>query len=400
MDLRAHLTDPSRSILEPHIPAWKWMRISIFDAAVWQWLGMVVAIAGSYVAARLLTWVSMRLLTRLTARTTATWDDALVQALRRPSRFFFGVLTFRALVLLLSLPEGIAYVVSRIVGTISIATVVWAAMAAGDVVATVLETHATKESNDSSGAELRARGITTQIHVFRRIFNVALSLLAGALILVQFEVVRNVGVSLLASAGIAGVVIGFAAQRTIGNLFAGLQLSITQPIRMGDVVIVEGEWGTIEEITLTYVVVRIWDERRLVVPMVRFLEEPFQNWTKVSPQLHGTVFLNVDWSLPVDEMRRELERVVRDSPNWDGRTAVVQVTDAKERVLELRVLVSAKNSGALWGLRVHVREHLVKWLREYEGGRFLPQSRVVDLTAEGRSTRGGSPTARHLPSTS
>lgn len=183
-----------------------------------------------------------------------------------------------------------------------------------------LEARATDGADDSSGAELRARGIATQIRVFRRIFHVALSIIGGALILVQFEVVRNVGVSLLASAGLAGVVLGFAAQRTIGNLFAGLQLSLTQPIRIDDVVIVEGEWGNIEEI-------------------------------------------QVDWSLPVEEMRHELDRIVRDNPHWDGKTCNVQVTDAKDRVLEVRALVSAKNSGALWNLRVDVRERLVKWLR-------------------------------------
>ncbi len=396
MDFYDFFTSPN--LLETRVPAWT--RISIFGAAIWQWMGMLAAIAVAYVVGRLLTWGSSRLLARVTARTTATWDDTLVGALRRPSRFFFGVLAFRALVGILSLPEDVAYVVSRIVGTISIVTVVWATIAASDVVSKSLEARATDEADDSSGAELRARGIATQIRVFRRIFHVALSIIGGALILVQFEVVRNVGVSLLASAGLAGVVLGFAAQRTIGNLFAGLQLSLTQPIRIDDVVIVEGEWGNIEEITLTYVVVRVWDERRLIVPMVRFLEAPFQNWTKVSPKLHGTVFLQVDWSLPVEEMRHELDRIVRDNPHWDGRTCNVQVTDAKDRVLEVRALVSAKNSGALWNLRVDVRERLVKWLREFEGGRFLPQSRVVDLTAEGRSPLDRSPAARHLPSAS
>lgn len=396
MDLYAFFSDPS--ILETRIPSW--MRISIFGAAIWQWLGMVVAASLAYLFGRLLTWLSSRLLARVTSRTSASWDDALVQALRRPSRFFFGVLAFRAFVGVLSLPEDVAYVVARVVGTISIVTVVWATMSTVDVVSKMLEARAADESDDSSGAELRARGIATQVRVFRRVINVALSIVAGALILVQFEVVRNVGVSLLASAGLAGVVLGFAAQRTIGNLFAGLQLSLTQPIRMGDVVIVEGEWGTIEEITLTYVVVRIWDERRLVVPMVRFLEEPFQNWTKVSPKLHGTVFLQVDWALPIEEMRRELDRVVRENPNWDGRTCNIQVTDAKERVLEVRALVSAKNSGALWDLRVDVRERLVKWLREFEGGRFLPRSRVVDETTDGRAPADRSPMGRRLPSTS
>jgi small-conductance mechanosensitive channel len=184
----------------------------------------------------------------------------------------------------------------------------------------------------------------------------------GAIMLMQFEVVRNVGVSLLASAGVAGIVLGLAAQRTLGSLFAGIQLSITQPIRMGDEIFIENESGTIEEITLTYVVVKIWDERRLIVPMSRFLEQPFQNWTKVSSELHGTVMLQADWKTPIDELRAEVARLLKGNPLWDGRSEAVHVTDAKAGTIEVRVLVSAANATKLFELRAQLRERLVAWL--------------------------------------
>ena len=162
-----------------------------------------------------------------------------------------------------------------------------------------------------------------------------------ASMLMVFESVRQFGASILASAGIAGIVVGFAAQRSIATLLAGFQIALTQPIRLDDVVIVEGEWGRIEDITLTYVVVRIWDLRRLVVPITYFIEQPFQNWTRSSAELLGTVFVYVDYSVPLDALRAQLTRLLEASPYWDGKVNVLQVTDAKEHTLEIRVLASA-----------------------------------------------------------
>jgi small-conductance mechanosensitive channel len=243
-------------------------------------------------------------------------------------------------------------------------------------VGTAIERRVRTNAGDTPAAELEARGIRTQVHVMRRVLNVAIALLAIALVLTQFDVVRSVGVSLLASAGIAGVVLGLAAQKTLAGIFAGIHLTATQPIRIGDVVIVEGEWGVIEEVTLTFVIVKVWDERRLVVPITRFLDQAFQNWTMVSPELHGTVFFYVDWTFPVDRMRAELTRIVTGNPLWDGRTENVQVTETKEHTLEVRALVSAADASKLWDLRVEVRERIIRWLQDLEGGRYLPQMRV------------------------
>jgi small-conductance mechanosensitive channel len=193
---------------------------------------------------------------------------------------------------------------------------------------------------------------------------VVVGLLTLAAILMTFEKVRYLGTSILASAGIAGLIVGFAAQRSIATLLAGIQIAITQPIRIDDVVIVENEWGRIEEITLTYVVVRIWDLRRLILPITYFLEKPFQNWTRVSADILGTIFLYVDYTVPVEAVRAEFRRILEKSGKWDGRVSVLQVTNTTERTVELRALVSATDSSSAWELRCHVREKLIEFLQK------------------------------------
>jgi small-conductance mechanosensitive channel len=179
-----------------------------------------------------------------------------------------------------------------------------------------------------------------------------------------FERVRQLGAGLLASAGVAGIVLGFAAQKSLATILAGIQIALTQPIRVEDVVIVEGEWGTIEEITLTYVVVRIWDMRRLIVPIHYFIEKPFQNWTRVSADILGTVNLYLDYSVPVEALREEFKRILDASDYWDGETWGVQVTDSTDKTMTVRPLMSAKNSGDAWNLRCEVREKLIAFVRE------------------------------------
>lgn len=210
---------------------------------------------------------------------------------------------------------------------------------------------------------LRARRVHTQTEVIRKILVVVIAVLTLAGVLMTFEPLRQVGTGLLASAGLAGLIIGLAAQRTLGNLLAGIQIALTQPIRLDDVVIVEREWGWVEEITLTYVVVRIWDLRRMVLPISWFIENPFQNWTRTSASILGTVFLYVDYTVPVDRVRAELGRLVEASPHFDGEVWRLHVTDVTERAVELRCLMSAKSSPAAWELRCEVREKLLDWLQ-------------------------------------
>lgn len=222
---------------------------------------------------------------------------------------------------------------------------------------------------------LAARRIRTQTLVLSRVLQGLVVLVGVSLLLMTFPAVRQVGTSLLASAGVVGLVAGFAARPVLGNLIAGLQIGISQPIRIDDVVIVENEWGVIEEITGTYVVVRIWDQRRLVVPLQYWIEKPFQNWTRTTSELIGTVFLWVDYRMPLAPLRDALQCACEGCEHWDGRLAMLQVTEAGERAMQLRCLVTAASAPAAWDLRCHVREHLVDFMqREYP--EYLPRQRA------------------------
>jgi small-conductance mechanosensitive channel len=216
----------------------------------------------------------------------------------------------------------------------------------------------------SAKDNLEARRISTQLDVIERVLIFLVILIAVSSILMTFDKVRQIGVSILASAGIAGVIVGFAAQRSIATLIAGIQIAITQPIRIDDVVIVENEWGRIEEITLTYVVVSIWDQRRLIVPITYFIDRPFQNWTRNTAELLGTIFIYADYRTPIDELRIELKRIVAETDLWDKRVAKIQVTNATDKTIELRALVSADNSSNAWELRCLVREKLIGFLQK------------------------------------
>jgi len=222
---------------------------------------------------------------------------------------------------------------------------------------------------------LQARRVHTQLGVIERILKVVVIFLGLAVILLTFEKVRQIGFSLLASAGILGIILGFSAQKSLATLFAGIQIALTQPIRIDDVVIVENEWGWVEEITLTYVVVRIWDQRRLVVPINYFIEKVFQNWTRTTAEILGTVYLYADYTAPVQQIREELQRILEATPLWDQQVGVLQVTGARERTIELRALMSAQDSSTAWSLRCHVREKLIEYLQRSHP-RCLPHLRV------------------------
>jgi len=222
---------------------------------------------------------------------------------------------------------------------------------------------------------LKARRVYTQFRIMERILIFIVILIAVAVALMTFEQIRKIGVSLFASAGVAGIILGFAAQKLIGNVLAGFQIAIAQPIRLEDVVIVEKEWGWIEEINLTYVVVRIWDKRRLILPTAYFIQNPFQNWTRVSADILGTVFIYTDYTVPVDKLREELTRILKSDKNWDGKVNVLQVTDSTEKTMEIRALMSAADSPSAWDLRVNVREKLIDFLQK-NYPESLPRSRI------------------------
>lgn len=232
---------------------------------------------------------------------------------------------------------------------------------------------------------LKERKIRTQLQFIRKFVVVLIVLVTTSIVLLSFESMRKVGAGLLTGVGIGGIIIGFAAQKSLGNLLAGFQIAFTQPIRIDDVLIVEGEWGRVEEITLTYVVVNIWDQRRLILPITYFIEKPFQNWTRVSAQLLGTVFLYLDYTIPIPPLREELTRLLNKNPLWDQRVNVVQLTDNKEQTVEVRFLMSAKNSSQAFDLRCYVREEMLAFIRtNYPDS--LPKMRLEykpDIIAKG-----------------
>ncbi len=222
---------------------------------------------------------------------------------------------------------------------------------------------------------LHARRLHTQIEIIRRTFIILVFLICAASILMTFPAVRVIGDTLFASAGVAGLVLGLSARPVLSNLIAGIQIALTEPIRLDDVVIVEGEWGWIEEIRATYVVVRIWDLRRLVVPLSHFIEQPFQNWTRKTANLLGTVYLYGDYTLPVEALRTELIHLLHETSLWDGVAANLQVTGATPQGMELRALMSARNSSDAWNLRCLVREKLIAFLGQNYPG-CLPHTRI------------------------
>lgn len=226
---------------------------------------------------------------------------------------------------------------------------------------------------------LVARRMITQTNILMRTLSGVIVMFGASTGLMTFPAVRQIGTSLIASAGLAGLIVGFAAKPVLGNIIAGLQIAMTQPIRLDDVLIVEGEWGRVEEITSAYVVVKIWDERHLIVPLQWFIEHPFQNWTRKTAHIIGTVFLWTDYHMPVDPLRRELGNICRAAPEWDGKVCILQVTDTSEHGMQLRALVSSRDSGLNWDLRCRVREGLVAFMqREHPEG--LPRLRA-EMTA-------------------
>ena len=268
--------------------------------------------------------------------------------------------------------------VARLLLMAVIGLIGWAAIAGLHISSTIYLRRYRLDVEDN----LLARKHTTQIRVLMRTIDVLLVLITIGGMLMSFPEVRQNGYSLFASAGVAGIVAGLAARPVLSNLFAGVQLAMTQPIRIEDVVIVEGEWGTIEEITATYVVVRIWDLRRLIVPLSYFIEKPFQNWTREDAHLIGSVYLYLDYRAPVGVIREKMREIVGQSKNWNGQVFGVQVTGAKESTIEVRAIMSANAAGQAWDLRCEAREKIIEFLQR-EHPEALPRQRQINLREDG-----------------
>lgn len=222
---------------------------------------------------------------------------------------------------------------------------------------------------------LDSRKLYTQVNLLERVIVFIIIVITIGLMLISIESIKKIGIGIFASAGVVGIIVGLSAQKMVGAVLAGIQIAISQPFRIDDAVVVEGEWGWIEEIKLTYVVVRIWDKRRLVLPSTYFLEKPFQNWTRTTADILGTVFIYTDYNITVDVLREELTRLLKSTPLWDHKVNVIQVTDSKQNYMELRILVSAKNSPSAWDLRVYIREKMIAFIQK-NYPESLPKTRI------------------------
>lgn len=321
-------------------------------------------------------WLGVWLLDAVGRRATA--DAPVLGVLRRVTRgpvFLLAPMLAWSLVLS-TVPDQLPGVVgARRLITVSIVfSMTWLLIRGVQAMAEIVTLLRPSSQSDN----LSARRLQTQTRIISRTLASLIAMLGIALALMTFPQVRHVGASLLASAGLAGIVAGLAARPLLANFIAGLQIGLTQPIRLDDVVIVEGEWGRIEEITGTYVVVAIWDERRLIVPLEWWTQHPFQNWTRNSSQILGSVFLWLDYQQSVPVVREEMERFVHAHPLWDGRVCELEVTEASERSMQVRCLVSCRDSSQSWKLRCAVREHLIGFVQSSQPG-GLPRLRVAQL---------------------
>jgi small-conductance mechanosensitive channel len=334
-------------------------RPTLMGNELWQWMGLALGVPAAYLVGRSLAAILVKTVRYFTKRVPRTRVyDALVKSARRPLRTIIAAVTYRILLGPLQLTASVMNVCEHVVYTALILGITWLILRALGVSTIVIEELETREGSDA----FSERQIRTRLVLLRRILGVTIGALAIAVVFLQFEFVRSVGLSLLASAGVVSVVVGLAAQKSLGTIIGGIQFSIAQPVRVSDQVVVEGEFGAVEEVHLTYVVVRLWDKRCLVVPITYFLEKPFQNWTRSAMDLIGAIVLKVSPEVPVDAVRAELKRICEADPLWDRQTCAVQVTDADTTSVTLRVLVSAEDAPRLWDLRCRVREYLVAFV--------------------------------------
>jgi small-conductance mechanosensitive channel len=341
----------------------------------------VVMLAVAIAAGLIVHYLLFRAFQRLARR--RTFWNLLVQYERRPARAVLPTLAVLSIIPLLPLPPYAAAACSHAVGLLLIGCFAWAALAMLDVTQDYIAAGHAIDVNDN----LSARRVRTQVQVLRHIAAVVIIVIAIAAGLMTFPNIRHLGESLFASAGLAALVAGLAARSTLNNLFASVQIALTQPIRLEDVVVVEGEWGWVEEIHTTYVIVRIWDLRRLVLPISYFIEKPFQNWTRRTADLLGTVFVYVDYTVPVEAVRQELIRILQTTKLWDGKVWGLQVTNATDRSVELRALMSAASSPVAWDLRCYVREKLVEFLQK-NYPESLPKNRAEIAGLNARAVPG------------
>jgi small-conductance mechanosensitive channel len=330
-----------------------------FAAAFPAWLSSLAIVAAAIAAALAVHWLALTFARRAASRTATDTDDIVLRRLHGPLRWLFVAFALSAIQPGLALDSAGLVAWGRVAGLVFPALVGWIAIALLGVAADIVKSRADITAVDN----LQARRQRTRADILHRIGMFVILVATFCMMLMSIPSVRSIGVTLIASAGLAALAVGAAAQPALKNLIAGLPMAFTEPVRIDDVVIVDGEWGRIEQIRLTYVVVKIWDERRLIVPVSRFLEESFQNWTRETSQILGSVIWYLDPATDVARVRTKLEELVKASPRWDGRFCNLQVTDARPEAIEVRALMTAKDASTAFDLRCEVREALLSFIR-------------------------------------
>jgi len=297
---------------------------------------------------------------RILQRKGASAETIVTKRAKKSARIILPLLALVLTIPLVPIPATLKGILQHVLGLGVIASVGWGIVVVTELAGNLVSARYSIDSTDN----LSARRIRTQTQVLQRIVTLTVSIVTAAVMLMTIPAVRHVGVSLLASAGLAGLIVGMAARSTLSNLIAGIQVALTQPIRIEDSIVLEGEWGWIEEINTTYIVVRLWDLRRLIVPLSYFIEKPFQNWTRTRADILGSVMIYADYTVPVQELREELHRILETTDLWDKKTWALQVTDATERTIQIRALMSARSGPVAFDLRCLVREKLVQFLRD------------------------------------
>ena len=343
-------------------------------------------LASAIVIALVIHFILFFILKRLANRKGDVVIKSLVRHSRGPSLWILPLLALLVALPTAPLPQRLSTMLEHIVGLGLIASIAWLVILFSQILSDILAARYRVDVPDN----LTARRIQTQFQMIHRIIVVLVVIVTLSVMLMTIPAIKHIGVSLLASAGLAGLVVGMAMKPTLSSLIAGIQIALTQPIRLEDVVIVQGEFGWIEEIGTTYVVVRIWDLRRLIVPLSYFIEQPFQNWTRTSANLLGYVYLSVDYTVPVEEVRKELRRICESTKLWQGNVCELQASDSTERTVQLRALIDARNSDDAWNLKCLIREKLMQFLQEkYPGS--LPRTRGELRAKVSAEARNGSP---------
>lgn len=339
-------------------------------------IGILIFLAALAVVILIYRWVT-RKVTEKVQKTPGMVDDFVVEVLKLPFLFLLIWIVLKIFSRTMFFDTRYYPVMDHTLEVFLIAAVGWILIKVTQIVFYYMD----RKLSEDDLHNFKVRGSLTKLSIFKKMIIGLITVLTLAAALMTFDSIRTVGIGLLSSAGVAGIIIGFAAQKSLGSIMAGIQIAITQPIKLDDKVVIQGNVGNIEEINLTYVVVKTWDERRLILPINYFLDNPIENWTRNTSNITGMVYLYADYKMPLEPLRAKLKEILTNNPKWDGRMASMDVTDMTDTHLQLRIVFSCRNSGDSWGLQVEIREKMVEFMQQ-NYPQFFPRTRIREVQKE------------------